>query len=1018
MSWVGLGLALVGLVAQVLAAEDFHHTDWRGLGAVFDLKQSSEGYIWLTTSRGVLRFDGVRFQSIEEVTRGAVRNSEIDSVFLASSGGLWLTTEGAGVLLWKDGRLTNFPDRRCTPARKQGKLIEDRDGSLWVQATAGLFRLRGNVCEQVGAEQGYPGGFPAGLLLDSDGTLWVKTRTSALFFLPRGASKFQATGLGEGVSTDYAYLHEAPDGAIWLSDDQGLRQVATKLSSSTASPPREQEIGNTRGNTRFGDFAFGPDGSLWAITALGIRRLTAPGEDFTPAQGLSSDAVWKILADREGVWVATNSGLDALRRAALTAIRLPPAQEREFGVAAGDQGSVWTGNSSLPLTHVAADGTIMSFPHIRQVESVRRDHAGTIWVAGTGDFRLWRSPGDRSSGDGFSGLHYPGDQLDPVVFTASDRGSDAWITTLSGRAYRLSGGAWSDETQALGKKPGVVGAMVDDQEGNVWFAFSNKVVEWDGTSYHRFAFPDGQHGVSENTMSVRGDHVWLAGARGVQLFRDGHFFLMHWKDGSLPGRLSGIVETESGDLWLNGFSGIVHVSASELKKWLQDPTWEVSGERLDELDGLPGLSGEILPEPSLVEAPDSRLWFATTKGIAWLDPATFERNRNRVPPPVIITAVVSNGKSYAGSKALSLPAYTENLEIDYTALSLAIPERVLFRYKLDGVDRDWQSVGTRREAYYTRLRPGPYQFHVIACNNDGVWNEAGATLALSVSPAWFQTSWFLLLCVAAGTLLVSGAYRLRVRQIAAGINARFDERLAERTRIAQELHDTLLQGFLSASMQVHVATDRLPADSQAKPMLTRALELMSQVIDEGRNALRGLRLSDCLSLDLEQAFATAGQELSAQNKNGKQISFRIVSEGQRRHLHPLLRDEVYRIGREALANAFRHAGASHVEVELKYGSRQFSLVVRDDGCGIEPDVLQNGRNGHWGLSGMRERADRIGGKLHVFSRASAGTEIALTIPGRIAFQDQATGMFGWFRKGRHSESVGPDEQFAPADDRR
>ncbi len=148
------------------------------------------------------------------------------------------------------------------------------------------------------------------------------------------------------------------------------------------------------------------------------------------------------------------------------------------------------------------------------------------------------------------------------------------------------------------------------------------------------------------------------------------------------------------------------------------------------------------------------------------------------------------------------------------------------------------------------------------------------------------------------------------------------------------------------------------------------------------------------------------------------FSFRIVSEGQRRHLHPLLRDEVYRIGREALANAFRHAGASHVEVELKYGSRQFSLVVRDDGCGIEPDVLQNGRNGHWGLSGMRERADRIGGKLHVFSRASAGTEIALTIPGRIAFQDQATGMFGWFRKGRHSESVGPDEQFAPADDRR
>ena len=194
-----------------------------------------------------------------------------------------------------------------------------------------------------------------------------------------------------------------------------------------------------------------------------------------------------------------------------------------------------------------------------------------------------------------------------------------------------------------------------------------------------------------------------------------------------------------------------------------------------------------------------------------------------MPPPVVISAVISERKDLPGFERLTLPAHTENLEIDYTALSLAIPERVLFRYKLEGVDNDWQNVGTRRQAYYTKLRPGHYKFRVIACNNDGVWNEAGATLDLNVSPAWFQTIWFRLLCVACGIFLVSAVYRLRVRQVAAGINARFDERLAERTRIAQELHDTLLQGFLSASMQVHVATDCLPADSQAKPILTRAL---------------------------------------------------------------------------------------------------------------------------------------------------------------------------------------------------
>ena len=227
--WLAGITLIAGLVSQVRGVTDFHHTEWNGLGAVFDIKQSSEGYLWLTTSKGVLRFDGVRFQSVEEVTRGAVHDSEIDSVFLSSSGGLWLTTEGAGLLFWKDGRLTAFPDRRCTPTRKQGQIVEDRDGSLWVQATAGLFHLRGSVCEQVGVEQGYPGGFPAGIFMDSDGTLWVKTRTGPLLFLPRGQSKFQVSKYGEGLSTSYAFLHQAPDGAIWLSDDQGLRRVARQV---------------------------------------------------------------------------------------------------------------------------------------------------------------------------------------------------------------------------------------------------------------------------------------------------------------------------------------------------------------------------------------------------------------------------------------------------------------------------------------------------------------------------------------------------------------------------------------------------------------------------------------------------------------------------------------------------------------------------------------------------------------------------------------------------------------------
>jgi signal transduction histidine kinase/ligand-binding sensor domain-containing protein len=970
-----------------LGLSDFHHTEWNGLGAVFDIKQSSEGYLWLTTSRGVLRFDGVRFQSLEEVTRGAVHDGEIDSIFLSSSGGLWLPTEGGGLLFWKDGLLSNFPDRRCTPSRKQGQIVEDRDGSLWVQATAGLFRLRGSVCEQVGAGQGYPGGFPAGILLDSQGALWVKTQTGPLLFLPRGQSKFQVTKYAEGTSTAFAFLHEGPDGAIWLSDDQGLRRVTSKQGSSFPLPTR------VSGPTifQFGDFTFSPDGSLWAATNKGVQRFDhvelsdrllaremAPGQTFTPKQGLSSDAVWKVLVDRSSVWIATNSGLDRLRRADLKAVRFPQAQEHEFSVAPGDGSSVWTGNSSLPLTRIAPDGTRTSIPGTRQTMSVRRDHNGTIWSAGAGDSFLWRSSGDR-----FVPLHYPEEKLDRVLFVAVDRNNEPWITTSSGRAYHLSGGSWSNQTEALGKKPGVRGAMLDDAEGNVWFAFSNKVVRWDGSTYQRFSFPDGQRGVSENTMSVRGGHVWLGGAGGVQLFTRGDFYLMNWKDEGMPGRVSGLVETEKGDLWVNGFSGITHVSSVELNQWLRDPTYAVSAEHLDELSGLPGLSGEVLPEPSLVEAPDGKLWFATTKAMAWLDPAIYEKNRNPVPPAVMISAVISGSQSYPNTSGLTLPAGAENLEIDYTALSHSVPERVLFRYKLDGADSDWQSAGTRRQAFYQRLRAGDYKFHVIACNNDGVWNEAGATLDLSVAPEWYRTTWFLILSAITGSSLVWALHRLRLRRLALSMDARFNERLAERTRIAQELHDTLLQGFLSASMRLHVAVDNLPPDSPARDSLGKVTELMRRVIDEGRDAVRGLRASQSESLDLEQAFSHMRQEFNVP----ADVAFRVIVLGKTRAWHPLIRDEAYRIGREALINALRHSHAKEIDLEIEYAATRVRVLVRDNGCGMDPRLLVSGKEGHWGLPGMRERAEKIGGRLRIWSKPDGGTEVELSIPGRVAFRD-------------------------------
>ncbi|MBV9441441.1 MAG: hypothetical protein JO217_01985 [Acidobacteriaceae bacterium] len=319
-------------------------------------------------------------------------------------------------------------------------------------------------------------------------------------------------------------------------------------------------------------------------------------------------------------------------------------------------------------------------------------------------------------------------------------------------------------------------------------------------------------------------------------------------------------------------------------------------------------------------------------------------------------------------------------------MSLSAPDRVKFRYMLDGFDHGWSEPLSTRDAVYNNLNPHSYQFRVIASNAVGVWNSEQAVIALEIEPAFWQRWWFRTACAAAFMLAALAFFRHRMHQMAARLNLRVEERLAERTRIAQELHDTLLQGFVSASMQLYVATEKISAESEAKAVLNRVLDLMKQVIDEGRNAVRGLRLDHGISLSLEQAFSLIPTEFGLHDE----IGFRVIVEGQPRPLHPLVRDDVYRVGREALVNAFRHSRAKSVEVELEYARHHLRLLVRDNGCGIDPLVLQSGRDGHWGLSGMRERAERIGVRLKVWSSSSAGTEIELSIPAHIAFPAEAT----------------------------
>ncbi|HEV3199384.1 MAG TPA: histidine kinase [Bryobacteraceae bacterium] len=469
------------------------------------------------------------------------------------------------------------------------------------------------------------------------------------------------------------------------------------------------------------------------------------------------------------------------------------------------------------------------------------------------------------------------------------------------------------------------------------------------------------------------------------------------------------IEDAAQSVWLMMPCGLVRVARSELDAWAiaADKTARtVRVTVFDSSDGLRTLAHLGDYTPRAAESPDGKLWFIAPDGISVVDPRhlTF----NKVPPPVHVEQITADRKTYpvtsGGKGQFRLPPQVRDLSIDYTALSLVAPEKMRFRYKLEGRDSDWRDdVENRRQAVYNDLPPRSYRFRVIASNNSGVWNEAGASFDFSIDPKYYQTAWFLALCVAAFLALIGGLYRLRLRSLAQQFNLRMEERVNERTRIARDLHDTLLQSFQGVLLKFSVVTYQLPdRPEEARQTLEKVVEQARQAITECRDSVHGLRSSTVVTNDLARAIGTFGEGLAADQTGQNCAGFRVQVEGPSRDLVPLVRDEVHRIGCEALRNAFQHAQAGRIEVEIRYESRQLRLLVRDNGKGIDAKVLEGGgRAGHHGLPGMRERAELVGGNLAVWSELNSGTEIELSIPASRAYAKSPVGRFGrWSRFSR------------------
>jgi signal transduction histidine kinase len=441
--------------------------------------------------------------------------------------------------------------------------------------------------------------------------------------------------------------------------------------------------------------------------------------------------------------------------------------------------------------------------------------------------------------------------------------------------------------------------------------------------------------------------------------------------------LSGAVQTAAGETWLQNSTGVVRLSTADLDRAFDDPHAPLSGRTFDADDGLPG-TGPYFSLSTLTEDRQGRIWAATSNGFGWVDPRRLPHNS--VPPPVVISGIRSGLRRFRMDEELVLPERSSRIEVDYEGLSFIAPKRIRFRYRLSGVDPEWIEAGNQRQAAYTNLAPGRYRFQVIAANDDGVWNASGASLAFVIRPTFVQSGWFLALCCLGAGVLLWSAYAVRLRQVTSRMRLRQKERLAERERIARDLHDTLLQGFQGLVLQFQSVANAMPDHENAKVLMDQALDSADEVLSDGRESVMQLRSAS--SDDLPDMLA----ETAARMRAADPTEFQMVVEGSRRALNPIVREELRRIGDEALSNAFRHARANLIELVISYHSAALLIGVRDDGDGIDPTVFkEGGRQGHFGLVGMRERAAEIDAEIDIASRPEIGTEILVRVPGRLAY---------------------------------
>ncbi len=983
---------------------------------VHAIRQTRDGYLWLATDGGLVRFDGTDFTLFDRNTAPALRSNLIGALAETMDGSLWVATAD-GLLRRSNGILRLFSVRDGLPAGPITNVLAGDQGHLWAIAPEGIYfgsaanddahftRVAG-VEQIVTARDGAPI-----TAIKRDGSLWVATAHSVL--LLRDGQIL--TSLPVTAELLAASASDAADGdALWLATEQGL----LRYQHGALAPVALDRPNGPQSDLPIRAMTVGRDGSVILATARGLGLLE--GGQFvwkTTAVGLPSGRVLRMYLDHRGaVWIFTE---DAIAR--YSAGRFETLHARSGNASVEDiyedrEGNLWLGTDAAGMLELRAQ----RFTTLTSQDGLPSDAVRTLLAAGDGSLwagtdggglahlqgSAWRrfttqqgltsntilslaqqTDGSLAVGtpdglDRLTGAHatvavlnhpipdaLPDDFIRSLV--ADPRDGSLWIGTRRGLTHQTASGVktW---TRSDGLGSDLVGALELDRQhaDSLWIGTRGGLSHLENGHITTLTRRDGlASDVITALYQDAGGALWIgSNGGGLSLLRTGKLFTFPAATG-LPEVIHSIVEDGQGNLWLGTSTGIYRVGARQLEAFASNAVTSLAIAAYGVADGM-RIAECSSGHPAAVRTPDGELWFATLRGISVTDPERTEENQ--VPPPVAIENATIDDQPAAVAGRLTVDPGHTRIALYYAGLSFVAPSRVRYRYRMAGFDATWIDAGSRRVAYYTNIPPGHYTFQVLAANSDGVWNQTGASLEVRVLPHVYQTWWFRALLLLACGALGLQLYRLRVRSV----ESRFDAVLAERTRIAREIHDTLAQDIVGISVQLELVSRLLGSSVEAaRAQLDAARSLVKSSLAEARSSIWNLRSASSGADDLPSRMSKTVAQ--AASMGAARHSFEV--KGTYRAAPRILEDQLLRVAQEAVNNAVRHAEASRIRVTLDYDPRAVELAVEDDGRGFVQDAAGFASGGHFGLKGMQERADEIGGLLRVDSAPGKGTRIALQV---------------------------------------